>query len=162
MQLVILLHNIRSAYNVGSILRTADAAAVKRVICTGTTPYPALKNDLRDPVAKNRNNREIAKTALGAETSVSVEYKNDAMEIIADYKRNGWMIYGLEKTAGASDITKAQLSTPDLLALGSETEGLPQHLLDECSEVLEIPQFGQKESLNVSVAAGIAIYRFVG
>lgn len=160
MQLVIILDNIRSAHNVGAILRTCDAAGTKKVICCGTTPYPRLVNDQRDPVIINRNTREITKTALGAEQSISIEYKNDAISALAPYRAKGWTIYGLERKLHATGIMNAVLSSPAVLILGSETHGLSQELMGYCDEILQIPQWGDKESLNVAVAAGIAIYQF--
>jgi 23S rRNA (guanosine2251-2'-O)-methyltransferase len=159
-QLIILLDNVRSTANVGSILRTADAAGVKAVIATGITPYPRLPNDGRDPVVSGRHTRQIAKTALGAERSVTVEYISDPLVAIARLRAEHRIVYGLEQSPKATNLLAAALTTPAALIVGSEVDGVSQAVLEACDEVLAIPQAGQKESLNVAVATGIAVYHF--
>ncbi len=144
----VLLHNIRSMYNVGSIFRTADATGIEKVILTGYTATPPRK--------------EIDKTALGAQESVQWEYYSDPAEILEKFKNNGVTIYGLEITENSIPYTSVDAADfPLCLIFGNEVDGIDGTILDLCDHVLEIPQFGTKHSLNVSVAAGIALYEMV-
>ena len=158
-QLTLILDNLRSAYNVGAILRTCDAVGVNKVFTCGTTPYPKLKNDLRDPVISGRNTREIAKTALGAEKTVMVEHYNDTASAIEYCQRQNWILIGLEQSPNAQNIlTLAPPPRPIALVVGNEVEGLSAETIAACNIMAEIPQRGSKESLNVSVATGVALY----
>jgi tRNA G18 (ribose-2'-O)-methylase SpoU len=159
-QLTLILADLRSAYNVGAVLRTADATDIHRVLACGITPYPQLPDDRRDPVVASRNTREIAKTALGAERTVLVEHYDDTMAAIADCRAGGFAIYGLEQAPGSTDLFGLRPASPAALILGNEVTGLPADVLAACDAVVEIPQRGHKESLNVAVAAGIALYHF--
>lgn len=160
-QLILILDNLRSSANVGSILRTADSAGVERVICCGSTPYPRLQNDTRDPVVINRNMREISKTALGAESSVAVEYISDTAEAIRHVRDANMTIYALEQTENASNLLHETPILPAVLIVGNEVNGVRNSVIELCDKVLEIPQLGSKESLNVSVATGIAVYKLL-
>lgn len=157
-QLTLILDNLRSAHNVGAILRSADATGVERVICSGSTPYPRLPRDTRDPVVINRNTRTIAKTALGAEASVNVEHFDDTAAAIAHLRTQKYTIYGLEQTPKSTNLGLFQPHFPTAIIVGNEVAGLPAAVLAACDAVVEIPQRGTKESLNVSVAVGIALY----
>jgi 23S rRNA (guanosine2251-2'-O)-methyltransferase len=157
-QLTLILDNLRSAHNVGAILRSCDAAGVERVLVCGTTPYPRLKNEVRDPVVASRNSRAIAKTALGAEKTVMLEHYDDSLSAIAAARAHGCTIYGLEQTPKSTDLFAARPHFPAALVVGNEVTGIPAEVLAACDAVLEIPQHGSKESLNVAVAAGIALY----
>jgi 23S rRNA (guanosine2251-2'-O)-methyltransferase len=157
-QLTLILDNLRSAYNVGSILRTADATGVERVICGGSTPYPRLPDDTRDPVVINRNTRTIGKTALGAETTVTVEHFDDTLAAIAVLRASGWTVYGLEQAPESTPLGTLAPRFPAALIVGNEVAGLAPNVLAACDAVVEIPQYGRKESLNVAVATGIALY----
>ncbi|HVE80993.1 MAG TPA: TrmH family RNA methyltransferase [Candidatus Dormibacteraeota bacterium] len=160
-QLTLILDNLRSSYNVGSLLRTCDSAGVNHIICCGTTPYPRLPKDARDPVVINRNTREIAKSALGAEKTVKIEYYNDTSQAVSYLHQNGWVIYVLELAPNATNILDFKPKLPAALIVGNEVSGVSERILNMCDEVLCIPQAGSKESLNVSVAAGIAIYQLI-
>ncbi|HEX7260044.1 MAG TPA: TrmH family RNA methyltransferase [Candidatus Saccharimonadia bacterium] len=157
-QLTLILDNLRSAYNIGAILRTCDAAGVHQVFACGTTPYPKLKNDSRDPVISGRNTREIAKTALGAEKTVMVEHFNDTASAINYCRAHKWTLIGLEQSSESKNLF--EYSPPQNIALivGNEVEGLNAEALGACDIIAEIPQRGTKESLNVSVATGVALY----
>lgn len=161
MKLAVILHDVRSAYNVGAIMRTLDAVGGDRVICCGITPYPELPGDTRSPVVRTANTKSIAKTALGAERSLAVSHTANAAEAILRLRNDGFAVYALEQAPGAVDIFDftPHPDRPRALLLGAEVEGLPTSLTAACDAVLEIPQYGSKESLNVSVAAGIALYR---
>ena len=144
----VLLHNIRSMYNVGSVFRTADAAGIERIIITGYTATPPRK--------------EIDKTALGAQESVEWEYYSHPKDIIGILKASGVTVCGLEIAENSrpySDIREEDF--PLCLILGNEVDGIDSDVLQLCDHVFEIPQYGTKHSLNVSVAAGIALYEMV-
>jgi tRNA G18 (ribose-2'-O)-methylase SpoU len=146
--LVLMLHNIRSMWNVGSMFRTADAAGIEKIILSGYTATPPRK--------------EIDKTALGAQETVSWEYHADPLEALYGMKRDGVRICGLEIAEGSRPYTTVNPGDfPICLVVGNEVEGLEDDLLQLCDEVLEIPQYGTKHSLNVAVAAGIALFELV-
>jgi len=150
METRVLLHNIRSAHNVGSIFRTADAAGVSRVYLSGYTPIP-----------KDRFGREqkiIAKTALGAEKFIPWEYVASTPALIAALKKEGWTIVGIEQDKRSYDYRSYEWCEKTLFVFGNEVRGLSKELRDKCDALVEIPMRGKKESLNVSVAAGIVLF----
>lgn len=148
-EVAVLLHNIRSAHNVGSIFRTSDAAGVSRVFLTGYTPTPVDRF--------GRAQKEIAKTALGAEL-LPWEHEVDVQKLIARLKSEGWIIIGIEQDARSIPYQSYEIQQPTVFILGSEVEGIAKDVLDQCDIILEIPMHGKKESLNVSVAAGIVLF----
>jgi len=160
MELTLILHNLRSSHNVGAILRTADAVGVSHVIAVGTTPYPELQNDTRPPHVRSSNTLAIAKSALGAEQSVSISYQPNIKKSLSDIKKAGYIILALEQAPGSYDLSSYRRPKGKVaLVVGPEVAGIEPDVLDLCDVVLEIPMHGQKESLNVSVAAGIALYQ---
>jgi len=146
----VLLHNIRSAHNVGSIFRTADAAGVGRVYLSGYTPVPIDRF--------GRVQKEIAKTALGAQMFLSWEYYTSPTALVKKLKKTGWNIVGVEQDARAHDYRKYKISKPTLFIFGNEVKGLSKSIRDVCDVLIEIPMHGRKESLNVSVAAGVVLF----
>lgn len=140
----ILLHNIRSMHNVGSIFRTSDGAGVSKIYLTGYTPCPPRK--------------EIHKTALGAEEFIPWEYHVDPVKLLKKLKKEGVGIVALEKNQRSQDISSYTSKKPTCLILGNEIDGVEESLLKLADQVLHIPMRGQKQSLNVSVAFGVAIY----
>jgi tRNA G18 (ribose-2'-O)-methylase SpoU len=145
---VLMLHNIRSMWNVGSMFRTADAAGIQKIILSGYTATPPRK--------------EIDKTALGAQETVVWEYHADPLEALSEMKKAGIRIFGLEITEGSRPYTTLDSGAfPLCLVVGNEVDGLEPEVLALCDEVLEIPQFGTKHSLNVAVAAGIALFEMI-
>jgi tRNA G18 (ribose-2'-O)-methylase SpoU len=145
----VIAHNIRSILNVGSIFRTADAFGVTKLYLTGYTGTP--------------KHPKLSKTALGAENFVAWEYNLSAKRVISKLRRGypGIIILALENNVKGRKplvMTKYKSKFPVALLLGEETKGIPKPLLKECDQLLEIPMHGQKESLNVSVAFGIAAY----
>ncbi|MDR3608992.1 MAG: RNA methyltransferase [Ignavibacteriaceae bacterium] len=141
----VLLDSIRSNYNVGSIFRTSDGAMIEKLYLCGYTPHPPKK--------------EILKTALGAVDSVSWEYVKDPKEVILKLKEQGIKICALELTESSSEYYKLENNNfPLCLVVGNEITGVSQDLLDLCDLSIEIPQYGIKQSLNVAVAYGIAIF----
>lgn len=146
----VLLHNIRSAHNVGSIFRTADAAGISRVYLSGYTPIPRDRFD--------RAQKEIAKTALGAETFLPWEYEASPMRIVSKLKKKGWHIVGVEQDIRACDYRTFSAKSKTLFIFGNEVRGLSKKLREKCNVLIQIPMHGKKESLNVSVAAGIILF----
>lgn len=149
----LVLHNIRSVHNVGSLLRTADAAGVSEVILCGVTPTPVDRF--------GRERKEVAKVALGAERTVPWIYKEDTLQAIEVLQAKGVAVVAVEQTQGATPYTAYKNDTPTAFILGEETKGLPTEVLNACDAIIEIPMYGEKESLNVSVAGGIILFRFV-
>lgn len=164
MRITVILDNIRSTHNVGAIMRTLDAVGGGEVICCGITPYPEIEGDTRSPVVRTANTKAIVKTALGAERTLRVSHEENALDAIERLRDKGCVIYALEQSERSRDIFTAEIdrTRPSALLLGSEVDGLPAELLVACDAVFEIPQYGSKESLNVSVAAGIALYTLRG
>lgn len=156
--LALLLHNIRSIHNVGSILRTADGFGVESVIFSGYTPYPRLSDDPRLPHVATRQTAALHKTALGAETSLFMSRYDDPLAAIAAYRKEGCSVVGLEQDMHSIPLATYRPSGRTLLLLGEEVDGIDSELRHQCDELLEIPMQGHKESFNVSVAAGIALY----
>ncbi len=150
----VLLHNIRSAHNVGAIMRTCDGAGVQRIYLTGYTPRPIDRF--------GRADKTLAKTALGAEQSLAWEYRRDAARVIATLRSEHWHIVGVEQDARAQDYRQFAPRADTLFVFGNEVSGLSLQLRDACDTLIEIPQYGTKESLNVAVAAGIVLFRHVG
>ena len=163
MKIKLCLHNIRSTYNVGAILRTAEGFGVSEVIFSGYTPRihdPELLPHLRDKL-----DHQIGKTALGAENLIKCNTTSDITEAIEEYHKQGWKIVGLENNI--SDDRLRLLNDPRLpqiigdkvvLVLGEEVNGIPTSLYPCFDLFLEIPMHGRKESFNVSVATGVALY----
>jgi 23S rRNA (guanosine2251-2'-O)-methyltransferase len=145
----VLLHNIRSSHNVGSIFRTADAAGVTKVFLSGYTPTPLDRF--------KRPNKEIAKTALGAEDYIEWEY-SPATRVIARLKKEGWHVVGIEQDTRAKEYRTFRAKPKTLFVVGNEVRGLSKSLREACDTLLEIPMKGRKESLNVAVAAGIVLF----
>ena len=158
-KITLLAHNIRSTHNVGSILRTCEGFGVNEVIFSGYTPYPKLKNDTRLPHIADKLTKQIHKTALGAEGLVKFSYSDNITTSIKQLKNQGYTIVGLEQTSDSIKIQDYRTTGPTALLLGEEVEGVNSELLKLCDKTVEIPMYGQKESFNVAVAAGIALYQ---
>lgn len=159
MSITVILDDIRSTYNVGAIARTLDAVGGGRLICAGITPYPYLgPGDDRSPVVISANNKAIQKTALGADATVEFAHAAD-IESALNMLPEGAQTFALEQDDRSIEIFDLKNAAENIaLLLGSETRGIASDTLDNCDAIIEIPQFGEKESLNVSVAAGIALY----
>lgn len=154
--IIVIAHNIRSTHNIGSIFRTAEGFGVTKMILSGYSPYPTLEQDTRLPHISAKLTAQIHKTALGAETMVPFEYNE--IPNLAGLRAEGYRIVGLEQDARATLL--ASYNAPDKLALliGEEVSGITNDLRDQCDDLIEIPMSGKKESFNVSVATGIALY----
>lgn len=155
--IVVVAHNIRSAHNVGSIFRTCDGFGVEKLVLSGYTPYPELPSDTRLPHIRQKITRLIHKTALGAELSLPCEQVDQPP--LDAYRHAGYTIIALEQTPSSLPLPQYQAPDKLVLLLGEEVHGVPDELLSQCEVALEIPMCGSKESFNVSVAAGIALYQ---
>jgi len=147
----VVLDNVRSLNNIGSVFRTADAFRLQGIFLCGITATPP--------------HREIHKTALGATESVRWEYREETHEALAELKMNGCRILAVEQTEGAVRLDQLQLAAGEKYALvfGHEIRGVEQQVVDMSDLCIEIPQYGTKHSLNISVAAGIVIWEvFLG
>ena len=147
----ILLHDIRSVYNVGAIFRTADAIGVSRIYLSGYTPGPLDRF--------NRVRKDFAKSALGSEKSVASEHI-DHLEVLKQLKKEGFQILVIEQEKDSIDYKKVVLKQKILIIFGNEVLGVEKDVLKIADVVAEIPMKGKKESLNVSVSAGIVLYRW--
>lgn len=150
MKTAVLLHNIRSAHNVGSIFRTADAAGVRCVFLSGYTPLPVDRFKRVQP--------DIAKTALGAERAVPWRAFKTIAPALAAARADGYRIVGVEQDPRARDYRAFTSASPTLFVFGNEVRGLSRQLRDACDALIEIPMRGTKESLNVAVTAGIILF----
>ncbi|MDE7166566.1 MAG: RNA methyltransferase [Bacteroidaceae bacterium] len=151
--LVVVLDNVRSLYNVGSVFRTADAFRLEGIYLCGITARPP--------------HTEIHKTALGAEDSVSWEYFERTEDCVERLKSEGYTVFAIEQCEGSTmlgEIRNLLSNAPGnrkyAIVLGNEVKGVGQQIVDMCDGCLEIPQFGTKHSMNVSVTAGIVIWEF--
>jgi tRNA G18 (ribose-2'-O)-methylase SpoU len=144
--LVVVLDNIRSMHNVGSFFRTADAFGIRKLFLCGITPTPPRP--------------EIAKSALGADEFVNWEYMDDTISTLELLKSEGYQIIGVEQTTNSVQLHHFSIQTNQKYALifGNEVSGVDGTLLDYCNQIVEIPQFGNKHSFNVSVSFGIVCY----
>lgn len=150
---ILILDNIRSVENVGSILRTSDGLGVSKVILIGTTPTPL------DRFGRKRS--DMAKVALGAEESVKWEYYTEATGIIRNLKEEGFQIIALEQGRDAEDLKDFKPSNKFVLVVGNEVDGVSSEALALADASVEIGMQGTKESFNVSVATGIALFRLL-
>ncbi len=158
-EIILIAHNIRSTHNVGAFLRTADGFGVSKIIFSGYTPYPTLLGDTRLPHFADKITRQIHKTALGAETMVPFEQYEEPP--LAELKAQGFAIVGLEQDERSVMLTNYEVPAKVALFLGNEIDGIYPEYRAQCDALVEIPMRGGKESFNVSVAAGIALYHLV-
>ncbi len=147
---VVLLHNIRSAHNVGSMFRTGDAAGVTQIILSGYTPRPIDKY--------GNVQTGIAKTALGSEKAIPWVSVDSPRASLAKLKLQGYQVIGLEQDARSCDYRSVHCPARCVFVVGNEVRGMSPALRAQCDTLIEIPMRGTKESLNVSVAFGIALY----
>ena len=145
--IIVALDDVRSMHNVGSVFRTADAFKVQELLLGGITPVPPLP--------------EIEKTALGATESVKWMYVENLLEKIQKLKAEGYRVIGFEHTSKSENILFSSVNKDKVvLIFGNEVKGISENLLKYCDDIIEIPQFGTKHSLNISVSAGIGIWEF--
>ena len=173
-RITVVAHNIRSTHNVGSIFRTCEGFGVDQIILSGYTPYPDLSlnhaapscayidgeqvtRDPRLPHIREKLTSQIHKSALGAEALVPFEYHDNVN--LGELRRRGSRIVALEQSDRSVNLRDYDAPDDLVLVLGEEVNGIPADLLAECDDILEIPMSGVKESFNVSVATGIALYQ---
>jgi tRNA G18 (ribose-2'-O)-methylase SpoU len=155
----LILSDLRGAGNVGSILRTADACGVEHIYACGYTPYPRIHGDTRPPHVIASNMKTIAKTALGAELTMSVSHCGDTASAVAEAVADGFDIIVIEQAETSLNLFSFSPANPKLaLVLGNEVSGVEQTVLNAADVILEIPMVGAKESLNVAVSAAVALY----
>ena len=160
-EIILVLHNIRSTYNVGAILRTAEGFGVSQVVLSGYTPR--VHDSTLLPHLREKLDHEIHKTALGAEDLLRIYSSGDIISDLAKCKEQGFLILGLEnniqgtRKLGESGL-REEIGEKIVLILGEEVEGISQELYKMIDMFIEIPMKGKKESFNVSVATGIALY----
>ena len=155
-EIIVIAHNIRSTHNIGSIFRTCEGFGVLKIIISGYSPYPKLPIDSRLPHIYEKLTNQIHKSALGAEDMVPFAYQE--YPDIEGLRNDGYTIVGLEQDSRS--ILLHSYKAPDKIALllGEEVSGITDDLRNMCDSLIEIPMAGKKESFNVSVAAGIALY----
>ena len=144
--IVVLLDDIRSLHNIGSVFRTGDAFAVEKILLCGITARPP--------------HREIQKTALGATESVDWEHKENCSDAVLELKEAGYLVFGVEQVASSQSLDTVELNPnqPVALVFGNEVKGVSQSVLDCCNDFIEIPQDGTKHSLNISVSVGVVLW----
>ena len=158
-KIVLIAHNVRSTHNVGSLLRTAEGLGVQEVYLTGYTPYPLEKLDPRLPHIALKLDKQIHKTALGAETMQAWTHKDDALQLLHILKTEGYTVCAIEQAK--QSISLPTFTAPEKIAVvvGREVEGLEEEILRQVDYILEIPMFGKKESFNVVQAAAMGLYQ---
>jgi tRNA G18 (ribose-2'-O)-methylase SpoU len=151
---ILILPDIRSAQNVGAMFRTAEAAGISKIFLTGVSPCPLDRF--------NKIRKDVAKSALGAELTVPWEYKKSLTALLTKLKKEKFKIIAIEQDDKSIDYKKVKLSNKNAFIVGTEVTGLPKSILKKCDVIAEIEMKGKKESLNVSVATGIALFRILG
>ena len=143
---LVILDNIRSLNNIGSVFRTCDAFAIQKIYLCGITAQPP--------------HRDIRKTALGATETVEWAYEESTLELLEELKEKGVYVLAIEQVEGSISLQDFQLTNHQKLAIvfGNEVEGVQQAVVDACNDSLEIPQLGTKHSLNISVSAGVVLW----
>ena len=151
---ILIIYNVRSVTNVGAMFRTADAAGINKIYLTGYTPTPLDRF--------GRIRKDMAKSALGAENFVAWEYEKNILSLIRKLKSEGYLIISIEQDEKSVNYKKVKLKNKNAFIMGAEVAGIPKNILLKCDIIAEIPMRGKKESLNVSVACGIALFRILG
>jgi len=143
--ITIVLDNVRSSLNVGSVFRTADAFLIEKIILCGITPTPP--------------NKDIRKSALGSTNSVDWEYEDNTIDAVLKLKKNNYSIIGVEQVKESIMLNNFKISEDQIaIIFGNEVDGVMNEVINLCDKVIEIPQFGTKHSLNISVSSGIVIW----
>ena len=154
--MIVILHNIRSLHNVGSIFRTADAAGVEKIYLCGITPKPI------DELGRSR--QQLTKVSLGAEKYIKWEYIKNTNRLIDKLKKERYKIFAIEQSKKSIPYYSLKVKNYKLkvaLVVGNEVKGLPKSILNKADKILEIPMYGKKESLNVAVAFGIIVFYLI-
>lgn len=157
-KIILIAHNVRSCYNIGSILRTADGLGTSLVALSGYSPYPWEPDDARLPHEADKITNNIHKTALGAENTITWKHVSQLVPFISGLRRRGYKIYGLEQANGSVPLPEFTSGPKIALIVGNEISGLEKDILELCDGSIEIPMFGRKESYNVACTAAMALY----
>lgn len=157
-QIILIVHNLRSAHNVGSVLRTAEGLAVNEVILSGYTPYPISPDDRRLPHIAKRVDAKIRKTSLGAETTQAWRYLPDIKELLPELQLQGYELAALEQTKQAINLTAYHPKGKVAIVIGNEVTGVEPNILQSCPVHIHIPMLGSKESFNVVQASAMALF----
>jgi len=147
---ILIMHNIRSVQNVGAMFRTAEAVGINKIYLTGYTPTPLDRF--------GRIRKDLAKSALGAQNFVSWEQRKNIFLLLFKLKSEKFLIVGIEQAKNSVDYKKVKLQHKNAFIVGAEVTGIPKNILEKCDLIAEIPMRGKKESLNVSVACGVALF----
>ena len=158
LNLVLIAHNLRSSHNVGSLLRTAEGLGVTQVFLTGYTPYPWQAADRRLPNIAAKVNRQIVKTALGAENMVAWQHAEHLEPLLSELRDQGFVIAALEQAPHSLSLPTYRPVDKLAILVGREVEGIEPENVNLCDLILEIPMLGHKESFNVVQAAAMALY----
>lgn len=150
----LILDNIRSVHNVGSIFRTAECAGVSRIYCLETTPTPTDRF--------GRKRKDFSKVSLGAEEMLAWEHASDAVKLVKSLKKEGFSVVAVEQNKNSINYRNIKVGDKTIFILGNEVSGVSTGLLKLADDVAEIPMIGQKESLNVSVTTGIVLFQLLG
>jgi 23S rRNA (guanosine2251-2'-O)-methyltransferase len=153
MKNILILNDIRSVENVGAMFRTADAGGIDKIYLVGITPAPVDRF--------GRKRKDLAKSALGAEEFVAWESVKTILPLIKKLKRDGFQIIAIEQDEKSVDYKKVKTKEKNVFIVGTEVTGIPKNILKHCDVITEIPMRGKKESLNVSVSLGIALFRIL-
>lgn len=160
--LVLILENIRSTYNVGSLIRTAECLGINKIYFTGYTPYPYSDNDLRLKHIAIKNDKDIQKTALNAQNYISWEYQKDIIQLLTQLKDQKYQLYALEQDPKSIDLNSLKNRSDNVaLIVGNEVKGISSSVLKLVDKILEIKMKGRKESLNVVQASAIGLYHLI-
>lgn len=147
---ILIINDIRSVTNVGAMFRTADAVGINKIYLTGYTPTPLDRF--------GRVRKDMAKSALGAENFIPWEFKKNILPLLKKLKEEKYIVIGIEQDKKSVHYKKVKLQNKNVFIVGAEVTGIPKNILKKCDVIAEIPMKGEKESLNVSVACGIALF----
>lgn len=150
---ILILHDIRSVENVGAMFRTADALGIDKIYLTGYTPTPLDRF--------GRKRKDLAKSALGSEEFIQWESKKRLSTTLRNLQHEGYLIIAVEQDENSVDYKKVKTKGKSAFLVGTEVSGIPKNILRKCDVIAEIPMMGRKESLNVSVALGVALFRIL-
>ncbi|NCQ06181.1 MAG: RNA methyltransferase [Candidatus Moranbacteria bacterium] len=153
-RLILIIHNVRSAHNVGALFRTADGAGVERIFLSGYTPAPAIQGTSYLTKAE----KALIKTALGAEQTIAWERVKSFSSVAERLHKEAFDIVALEQTENSIYYEEYSTKKNSALVVGNEVKGIDKSILKQCDAIIELPMYGKKNSLNVSVAGGIALY----
>lgn len=155
---VVILDNVRSSLNVGSIFRTSSGIGAHKIYLCGITPIPF--ETAKKYEGQNKKRKDFVKTSLGSEDEIAWEYKENILELIKELKKKDFEIVALEQDSRSVDYKKLKTNKDNVaVIIGSETDGVQKEVLDLCDQITEIPMLGLKESLNVTIAYAILAYK---